>query len=373
MSYKSSLFIGNKIDIDFWRGKRVLVTGHTGFKGSWLCVWLHQLGAQVFGYALAPSDGANLFETADVAAILEQHIVADIRDAALVAAAMTNFQPEIIFHLAAQPLVLASYDDPVTTYAVNVIGALNVLEAARRLSSVRAIIVVTSDKCYDPPVPTGGYRENDRLGGHDPYSSSKACVELAAQSWRRSFLSQANPPCGLATVRAGNVVGGGDWSANRLVPDLIRGFIAKRPTEIRNRDAVRPWQHVLDPLSGYMLTAEALLQNAECFADAWNFGPPADSAWPVSRVADYLGDLWGGDVGWTDVGRAMQPTQKREEIALTLDSAKARIRLNWAPQHDTATALALTVAWHKEHLAGGNMQKTILNQINDHQQTASNC
>ncbi|WP_097092090.1 CDP-glucose 4,6-dehydratase [Novosphingobium sp. Chol11] len=324
----------------FWAGRRVLITGHSGFKGSWLLVLLDTLGAQVTGLSLPPDTTPSMFEAVDGASLCDHHI-ADIRDAAAVKAIVTRAEPEIVLHLAAQPLVRASYADPLGTYHTNVMGTAHVLEACRKTPSIRTIVSVTTDKCYANDGRAEGYREDAPLGGHDPYSNSKACAELVSACWRDSFLAERG--VGLATARAGNVIGGGDWSADRLVPDAVRAFSAGQTLEIRNPQAVRPWQHVLEPLTGYLLLAQALNADPARFARGWNFGPaPADMA-SVRDVVDLLGRHWGVTRPW-----AAQPGEHPHEAAmLTLDSSAAAAALGWRPRLTLDRALALTADWYR--------------------------
>lgn len=324
----------------FWAGRRVLVTGHTGFKGSWLLGLLNIFGARVTGLSLAPDTTPAMFDLIGGADLCDHHI-ADIRDAVAVETIITQAEPEIVLHLAAQPLVRASYADPLATYQTNVMGTAHVLEACRKTPSIRTIVSVTTDKCYANDGRIEGYREDAPLGGHDPYSNSKACAELVSACWRDSFLAERGT--GLATARAGNVIGGGDWSADRLVPDAIRAFSAGLTLEIRNPEAVRPWQHVLEPLAGYLLLAEALTDDPVRFARGWNFGPaPADMA-KVRDVIDLLGRHWGVAQPW-----AAQPGDHPHEAAmLTLDSSAAAGALGWRPRLTLDRALALTAAWYR--------------------------
>ena len=335
-----------------YRTRRVLVTGHTGFKGSWLCAWLDTLGAQLGGLALAPDTTPSLYTAATLDDSIDSTL-ADIRDAAAVDAAIGAFRPEIVFHLAAQPLVRRSYADPLGTYATNVMGTAHVLDAASR-HGVRAVVVVTSDKCYAPPPPAGGYRESDPLGGHDPYSASKACAELLAASWRDSFCADAPR---IATARAGNVIGGGDWAEDRLIPDLIRAAQAGQPAPIRNPHAIRPWQHVLEPLAGYLALGARLLAGDARAARAWNFGPDADDMLPVGEVCDrmcaQLGSRWTHDT-------AAHP---HEAPALRLDSRDARAHLPWAPRWNIADAIAAAGQWHRRFAAGESARSLIREQI----------
>jgi len=340
----------------FWRARRVLVTGHTGFKGGWLCSWLKSLGAEVTGYALPPATTPSLFEVAKVADGLRASILGDIRDLARLKDVFAQAQPEVVLHLAAQPLVRASYIDPVETYSTNVLGTVNVLEAARGTPSVRAIVNVTSDKCYENREWVWGYREHEAMGGHDPYSSSKGCAELVAAAYRRSF----NLP--LASARAGNVIGGGDWSADRLVPDILKALAAGSPVEIRNPNATRPWQHVLEPLRGYLMLAERVFQQPGEFADGWNFGPRDEDCQPVAAVVSALVDAWGGQASW----RAQPGAHPHEAGYLKLDSSKAHARLGWRPARSLAEGLALTVEWHRAWLAGEDMNSLTIRQIAQH-------
>lgn len=345
----------------FWEGRRVLVTGHTGFKGGWLSLWLQRLGAVVTGYALAPPSCPSLFESARVGAGMHC-VLGDVRDFNALHTTLAEFRPEIIFHLAAQPLVVPSYQHPVETYSTNIMGTVHVLEAARQVGGVRALVNVTSDKCYANQEWLWGYRENEPLGGNDPYSSSKGCVELVTAAWRASFFAPAEYAqhgMALATARAGNVIGGGDWAAHRLIPDLLRAFQAGRPALIRCPEAVRPWQHVLEPLSGYLLLAERLFIDGPGFAEGWNFGPAETDAQPVSWLADRLVALWGAGAGWETDGQAHQ----HEAHYLKLDCAKARTRLGWRPHWDLERALAETVSWYRAHQVGPDGRATTLEQI----------
>lgn len=341
----------------FWRGRRVLLTGHTGFKGAWTTLVLHRLGVAICGLALPADHDSGLFVAADLASDLDHH-VGDINDLAAVGAVFARFRPEIVLHMAAQSLVRKSYADPVDTFATNVLGTVHVLEAARQSPGVRAVIVVTSDKCYENTGLARGYVEADRLGGADPYSSSKACAELVAESYRRSYFA-AEDALQVATVRAGNVIGGGDWSADRLVPDAVTAFTKSAPLSIRNPHAIRPWQHVLDPVLGYLMLAERLVRDGKPLAQAWNFGPDHASEVTVGEIADQLVRRWGGTASWRhDAGE-----HPHEAAYLRLDSSKARSRLGWRPALALGDALDLTVAWYRQWGAGADLRKATLTQI----------
>ncbi|MGD0734020.1 MAG: CDP-glucose 4,6-dehydratase [Terracidiphilus sp.] len=344
-----------------WQGRRAFLTGHTGFKGGWLALWLASRGALIRGYALAPETAPNLFTAASVASVLED-LRGDIRDGAKLEGALKEFAPEVVFHLAAQPLVRRSYADPLGTFSTNVMGTAKVLEAVRKTPSVRAVVCVTTDKCYENHEQERPYSESDPLGGHDPYSSSKACAEIVSAAYRSSYFPVDcldEHHVGLATARAGNVIGGGDWSEDRLIPDLIRGFQAGRPVLIRRPNAVRPWQHVLDPLHGYILLAEALLQGDARFASAFNFGPGEADAWTVERIASKLVELWGNGAAWTRDSE----TGPHESQWLRLDASKARKELGWQPRLNIETALEWTAAWYKSCEHGADMQKETLAEI----------
>lgn len=351
-----NLGMSARLQPGFWQSKRVLLTGHTGFKGGWLALWLQAMGAHVRGIALVASTKPSLFEVARVGDGMD-HCIADIRDFAAIRALFDDFQPEIVFHLAAQPLVRQSYRHPLETYATNVMGTVHVLEAARDSGSVRAIVNVTTDKCYENREWAWGYRENEPMGGHDPYSSSKACAELVSSAYRRSFLEAGG--IALATARAGNVIGGGDWAAERLVPDILRALEVGESVQIRNPGAIRPWQHVLEPLSGYLLLAERLHAHGQDDAEAWNFGPRDEDAQPVQWVVERLCDAWGGAAAWT-----LQPGDHPHEAGfLKLDISKARQRLQWAPRWALDVALARTAEWHRAWCDRQDMRAVCLRQI----------
>lgn len=340
----------------FWQGRRVLLTGHTGFKGGWLALWLRELGAEVFGYALEASTTPSLWQAARLAERVPGRI-ADIRDAEALSRDLLAFRPEIVLHLAAQPLVRESYRAPADTYGVNLMGTLNLLEAVRQCETVRAVVVVTTDKCYENREWVWPYREQDALGGVDPYSSSKACVELLCASWRDSFLRARG--VALATARAGNVLGGGDWSPERLIPDALAAWQRGETLTLRYPQATRPWQHVLEPLQGYLLLAQALVERGDGVAEAWNFGPDASGVAPVGEVVEQLARLWPGCPGWTASGEV----QPHEAGLLTLDSSKARQRLGWRPNGSLEQTLERTLAWHQAWQAGQDMQAFTRAQI----------
>ncbi|HVZ71797.1 MAG TPA: CDP-glucose 4,6-dehydratase [Polyangia bacterium] len=340
----------------FWKGRRVFLTGHTGFKGGWLAVMLERLGAVVTGYSLAPEGDRTLFASARV----DRHaksIIADIRDLSVLRAAVSAAAPEVVLHLAAQALVLTSYERPLDTFSTNVVGTANVLEAARETSSVRAVVVVTSDKVYKNREWAWGYRENDELGGRDPYSSSKACTELVAASYRDSFLAARG--VALATARAGNVIGGGDWAANRIVPDFVRATIAGEPLRVRNPASTRPWQHVLEPIEGYLVLARRLLEDPKAYATGWNFGPPPDAVQPVRRLADDLVAAWGDGASW----RAETVDQPHEAGLLTLDATKARRELSWTPRLGYERGVRATVDWYRAYARGADCEAKTIEQV----------
>jgi len=350
----------------FWAGQRVFLTGHTGFKGGWLALWLTAMGAKVHGFALAPPTEPNLFAALGLAGMVG-HEIGDIRDAALLAASLRRLQPEIVIHMAAQPLVLLSYQQPVETYATNVMGTVHLLEAVRACASVRATVIVTSDKSYENVDSLWGYRERDRMGGHDPYSNSKGCAELVTAAYASSFFAPAGRALG--SVRAGNVIGGGDWAADRLMTDVITALLAGRAPVLRAPGAVRPWQHVLEPLAGYLVAAEHLAAAPQAGAaqagaaqagEAWNFGPDAESEVNVGAVAARVCALWGGDIRPVideNAGRG------KEARMLTLDSTKARRELGWRPRWGLDRALAETVGWYQAWARNKDMQKFTLGQI----------
>ena len=352
---------------DFWRGRRVLVTGHTGFKGSWLSLWLSVMQARVFGFALAPPTSPSLFERGDVAGILDD-TRGDIRNFEAVLGVLQKTKPEVVLHLAAQSVLRESYVDPIGTVSTNVMGTLNVLEAVRQhnikskaagTSMVRSLVIVTSDKCYENREWVWGYRENEPMGGHDPYSTSKGCAELLMSSYNQSF---GEPPA--ASARAGNVIGGGDWAKDRLIPDAVRAFAAGQVLEIRNPHAIRPWQHVLEPLAGYLLLAEQLFDKAAAVAGGWNFGPGTDSEQNVASLVEKLVAVWGNEAQWKDAGG----DNPHEATFLKLDSSKAHFKLGWRPRLNFEDALKLTAAWYQADLRhqASSMQDFTLGQIRDY-------
>ena len=343
-------------NLTFWQDRRVLLTGHTGFKGSWLSLWLQSMGATLRGLSLTASTEPALFNVARVADGME-HRIGDIRDFAAVKAQIDEFRPEIIIHMAAQPLVRLSYQEPIETYATNVMGTVHVLEAVRQTPGVRAVVNVTTDKCYENREWVWGYREDEPVGGHDPYSNSKGCAELVSSAYRRSFLKDAG--IAMATARAGNVIGGGDWALDRLVPDVLRALQQRQSVLIRNPHAIRPWQHVLEPLSGYLLLAERLYMHGQADAEGWNFGPRDEDARPVQWIVEHLCATWGDGASWT-----LQPGDHPHEANfLKLDISKARQRLQWAPRWSLETALTRITEWHQAWLAGHDMRAVCLNQI----------
>ena len=344
-----------------WSKTRVLVTGHTGFKGSWLTLLLTSLGADVCGYSLEPASRPSLFEEARIAELCRSEI-GDIRDTSKLASVVREFRPEVVFHLAAQAIVRASYRDPIETYSTNIMGLITVLEVLREAPSVQHVINITSDKCYDNKEWAWGYRETDALGGFDPYSSSKACAELITASWRRSFFSPRG--INLASARAGNVIGGGDWAEDRLVPDFVRAVASGSKVHIRSPRATRPWQHVLEPLYGYILLAEALQEGRSGLADAWNFGPPMEGVREVEWVARRFCELWGGTAGIT----IAQDASYHEAHNLTLDSSKARLQLGWRTIWNAEEVIKRIVDWHRQHSAGADARGLCLRDIDDYVQ-----
>ncbi|MBI5245422.1 MAG: CDP-glucose 4,6-dehydratase [Elusimicrobia bacterium] len=368
------------IDTAFWKGRRVFLSGHTGFKGSWLSIWLHRMGALVLGYALDPPTKPSLYDLCRVGRLLDSRI-ADIRDAGRLARAMRAARPEVAFHLAAQPLVRRSYQEPLETYSTNVMGTANFLEAARRCPGVRSIVVVTTDKCYENQERLRPFQENEPLGGHDPYSSSKACAELVAAAYRRSFFSGEHG-IALATARAGNVIGGGDWAEDRLAPDCFRALLKGERVLIRSPRSLRPWQHVLEPLGGYLLLAERLYKGGAEYAEAWNFGPRASDAKPVKWVVGEICRGWGAGAGRSPLARPRRRSGKPERAGaafkldkgkhlheahrLMLDCSKAKTRLGWGPRWDLSKAIDRTVVWTKAYSRGEDLLEVCESQIDEY-------
>ncbi|GAB5604026.1 CDP-glucose 4,6-dehydratase [Sideroxyarcus sp. TK5] len=350
----------------FWRGKKVFLTGHTGFKGSWLSLWLQQLGAEVTGYALQAPTNPSLFEVANVAQGMTS-IIGDIRDAEALIKAMRDAAPDIVIHMAAQPLVRYSYVNPVETYSTNVMGTVHLLEAVRQTPSVRAVVNVTSDKCYDNKEWVWGYRENEAMGGFDPYSNSKGCAELVTFAYRNSFFNPekyADHRVALASGRAGNVIGGGDWADDRLIPDILRAISDNKPVVIRSPHAIRPWQHVLEPLSGYLLLAEKLYTQGITYAEGWNFGPADEDAKPVQWIVEQLTQQWGEGASWQlDGGK-----HPHEAHYLKLDCSKAKMRLDWQPRWHLGHTLEMIVSWQQAWLAKQDMRSFTLKQIEQYVQ-----
>lgn len=346
------------VDPSFWQGRKVLLTGHTGFKGSWLALWLQDLGAEVVGFSLPPPTTPSLFELAGVGKQMVS-ISGDVRDGAAVSEAIAKHRPEIVVHMAAQPIVRRSFREPVETYGTNVMGTVAVLDAVRQVEGVRVVVNVTSDKCYEIRDGDRSYREDDPKGGDDPYSSSKGCAELVTSAYRASFFSGSDQQTALASVRAGNVIGGGDWGDDRLVPDVMRSALEGRSVIVRNPDSIRPWQHVLNPLSGYLLLAQELWRDPG-YADGWNFGPDEEDERPVRWLVERLIALWGDDLGWESGAQAGEP---RETHTLRLDSSKARRELGWSPRWGLDLALESVVAWYKAFRAEDDVRQVALEQI----------
>ncbi|MBU3637577.1 CDP-glucose 4,6-dehydratase [Polynucleobacter sp. es-MAR-4] len=360
--------ISRGVDANFWQGKTVFLTGHTGFKGSWLSLWLSSLGAKVCGYALAPSTTPNLFTVLNLQDSLKYSQIADIRDLDALQKAVIKAQPDIVIHMAAQPLVRYSYTHPVETYATNVMGTLNLLESLRSIDSARATVVVTTDKCYENNERLAGYQEHEPMGGHDPYSNSKGCAELVTAAYRRSFFSAdqyLEHHNAIASARAGNVIGGGDWSEDRLIPDAIKAFEANKPLIIRNTLATRPWQHVLEPLSGYLVLAQALYEEGTAFAQGWNFGPKDSDARPVQEVVELLISAWGSPASWVHDGSE----HPHEAKSLKLNITKARENLGWVPKWTLETAIEKIAHWQKAYQNKRDMKSISLNQIREYSQS----
>ena len=333
----------------FYKGMRVLVTGHTGFKGSWLSIWLHEMGAEVVGVGLEPYSEKDNFVLSSIGQKIKADIRVDIRDGQKMKEIFTKYRPEIVFHLAAQPLVRLSYEIPVETYETNVMGSINIMEAARVTDSVKVVVMITTDKCYENKEQIWGYRENEPMGGYDPYSSSKGAAEIAISSWRRSFFNPADygkkHHIAIASVRAGNVVGGGDWAKDRIIPDCIRALEADKPIEIRSPKAIRPWQHVLEPLSGYMLLASKMWEGPTLYCEGWNFGPRTESITPVWEVAGKLIAHYGKG----ELKDVSDPNALHEAKLLMLDISKAKFQLGWEPRANIDQCIALVADWYKRY------------------------
>lgn len=349
---------------NFYKGKRVLVTGHTGFKGSWLSIWLHELGAEVIGVAKDPFSERDNYVLSEIGSKLRADIRADIRDGEEMKKIFAKYQPEIVFHLAAQPLVRLSYDIPVETYETNVIGTINIMEAIRTTDSVKVGVMITTDKCYENKEQIWGYRENEPMGGYDPYSSSKGCCEIAISSWRRSFFNPIDygkkHHVALASVRAGNVIGGGDWSLDRIIPDCIKALEAGKPIDIRSPRSIRPWQHVLEPLSGYMLLASKMWNEPTKYSEGWNFGPRMESVTPVWDVASMVIMNYGNG----ELRDLSDPNALHEAKLLMLDITKAQVKLGWEPRMNISQCIELVVDWYKKYNSTDNVYALCVDEIN---------
>ena len=348
------------VDPTFWKGKKVFLTGHTGFKGGWLSLWLSFMGAKVTGYALTPKTTPNLFDVLVIESLIEKSHFSDICELATLQKAIAEARPDIVIHMAAQPLVRYSYENPVETYATNVMGTVHVLESVRVIDTVRATVVVTTDKCYENKEWVWSYRENEAMGGYDPYSNSKGCAELVTSAYRQSYFSNPISTNQVASVRAGNVIGGGDWSEDRLIPDAIKAFEKNKPLMIRNPLATRPWQHVLEPLAGYLILAQALYEQGSAFASAWNFGPRDEDNRSVQEVVELFISGWREKVRWEKEGLE----QPHEANLLKLDCSKAQAQLGWIPKWSLETAIQKILEWQKAYQAKENMQEVSLAQIN---------
>jgi len=344
------------LNVDFWKDRKVFVTGHTGFKGSWICLWLESMGADIAGFSLNPLDSPNLFSEAKVGENIK-NTFGDVRDQGALVEALSAFNPEIVIHMAAQPLVRRSYENPIETYSTNVMGTANLLDAIRHLPGVRAVVNVTTDKCYENKEWLWAYREDEPMGGHDPYSSSKACSELVTQAYMKSYYSSSST--GLASARAGNVIGGGDWSNDRLVPDILLAFQEKIPVVIRNPQSIRPWQHVLEPLHGYLLLAEKLYNERHLYSEAWNFGPKDDDAKTVEWILGEMATKWGDGASWVNDTNE----NPHEANFLKLDISKANARIGWSPKWNLNQTLGYIVSWHKDWLNGRPARDICLEQI----------
>jgi CDP-glucose 4,6-dehydratase len=354
---------GRRVDANFWFGKRVFLTGHTGFKGSWLTYWLHLMGAHICGYALAPNTNPSIFSVLRIDELTDDSYIADIRDLPKLQRAILEFSPDIVIHMAAQPLVQHSYKYPLETYEVNIMGTANLLEAIRSILSIKATIIVTTDKCYENQGYIRGYREDDPMGGYDPYSSSKGCAELVISAYRRSFFNSKDSCNSIASARAGNVIGGGDWAEDRLIPDAVRAYGSKEELTIRNPLAIRPWQHVLEPLSGYLVLGQALYDCGEKFASGWNFGPNDFDARSVQEVIELFSKWWASGIYWhQDSG-----SRPHEAKVLNLDCTKAKEVLGWYPRWNLEKALEKTAGWYEAFLSKKEMREYTKQQINSYQ------
>lgn len=353
---------GAHVNPSFWEGKKVFLTGHTGFKGGWLSLWLTSMGARVTGYALPPNTTPNLFNVLNIKGLVEKSYIADIRDLVSLKKAITEAEPDVVIHLAAQPLVRYSYLNPVETYATNVMGTVHILEATRGLDCVGATVVVTTDKCYENKEWVWGYREDESMGGIDPYSNSKGCAELVTSAYRQSYFSSPGETNSIASARAGNVIGGGDWSIDRLIPDAIKAFESGQPLMIRNPLATRPWQHVLEPLSGYLILAQTLYEKGSAYASGWNFGPRDEDNRSVREVVEMLISDWGSNARWEQEGGE----QMHEANLLKLDCSKASLQLGWTPKWSLKDAMQKIVQWQKAYQAKESMQEVSLSQINQY-------
>lgn len=353
------------MDDSFWRGRKVFLTGHTGFKGGWLSLWLQSLGAEITGFSLDPPTNPSLFKVAKIEQGMAS-IIGDIRDAEALSRAMKEARPDVVIHMAAQSLVRYSYAHPVETYSTNVMGTVHLLEAVRAVGTVRAVVVVTSDKCYENREWVWSYRENEPMGGYDPYSNSKSCSELVVSAYRSSYFNPVDYEkhgVALASARAGNVIGGGDWAGDRLIPDMLRAVAAGQPVVIRSPHAIRPWQHVLEPLMGYLSLVEKMWGNGPEFSEGWNFGPNDDDAKPVEWIVNKMTGQWGGGATW----KMDDHEHPHEAHYLKLDCSKAKSRLNWRPRWNIEQAIERIIAWHRAYLAGENMREISLKQIGGYQ------
>lgn len=353
------------METSFWKNKKVFLTGHTGFKGAWISLWLHRLGAEVTGYALEPPTRPNLFELCCVGELVRSTI-SDIRDGRKLAKSMAESRPDIVIHMAAQPIVRESYRDPVETYSTNVMGTVNLFEAVRKSPSVRAVVNVTTDKCYENREGTRGYQETEPLGGYDPYSSSKACSELVTSAYRSSFFNPVEHEThgvGVASARAGNVIGGGDWAMDRLLPDCVRAVLKREKILIRNPHAVRPWQHVLEPLSGYLTLAQKLCEDGPGFSERWNFGPDDRDARPVEWVVRRFCDAW-GPIGAYEIDKGEHPY---EAHFLKLDCSKARTRLGWSPRWSLEQAIDRVAEWTKGYMENRDLHEICVRQVEQYE------